>query len=345
MVKTGVAVVFLFAVTAGFAAVAAPAVAPPAATAQQAAKADNGQSDPNSVKLTALSPAAKFLLIVIALAGAFGGLVDGLSTNKSYRFTIGSRSFELGSLGDMLIGTAAAVAIFAVAGTVFVLPTDANIYGSEGFVKLVAWGVLSGYLGTRLLDKISRKVVEQIATDVARQEVKDAVSQNEGVQQNIREAEQLVSQYLVQSAQLIAHKDETNAFKLLDGAVRKYELAKKTEPANAAAHIGLGNAHSYKAEFLEQALRKDPGEMWDKAIGAVTDLIGRDARSSKAFYNRACYKALAGKPVTGVVADLKRAFEIDANLKEYAQHDTDFDELRKMKNKEFDEIMGVTPVG
>lgn len=306
-------------------------------------KANDGQGE--SPKPSQDPPKAPhsvwFLLATIVIAGGFGGFVDGLSTKKSYQFTFGTYSKELGSVGDLLVGMAAAVAIFAVAGSVFSLPDDKDIYTPMGFLKLVAWGVLSGYLGTRLLDRVSSEVVQKIAVKAAREEVKEAVAQNETVQQNIREAEQEVSQFLAKRDALTAQKDEKEAAKLLDHAVRKYELVLKTEPANAAAHIGLANTYSYKAEFRATALQKNAGDMWAKAIDVAGALIKQDSQSSKAYYNRACYKALANDAkkysLADIVGDLKRAIEIDPNLKAYAQDDQDFVGLRG--KKEFDELI------
>lgn len=289
------------------------------------------------------------LLLAIAIAGFFGGLVDGLRSDRQYKARLGGKSWEWGSAGDGLVGTAAALAIFAFAENVFgsgPLKADMPVLS---FIKIVAWGVLSGYAGTRLLDPLSAKVVKQIATDTARAEVRDQMSRDDAAAESLREAAQAVTQHLERLGRRTSDADDEAIGKPLETAQRKYELVLKSDPANAPARIGLANVHCYHAEHMQLAGKtEERNKALAAALKVVDDLIKRDSQMAKAYYNRACYKTLRAKfnrlPVDDeTVADLQRAVELDEHLKDYAQEDDDLATLRGDKRVEW--LTGKTAAG
>jgi hypothetical protein len=277
------------------------------------------------------------LLLVIAISGFFGGLVDGLRSDRQYKARLGGKTWEWGSVGDGLVGTAAALAIFAFAENVFAsgpLRVDMPVMA---FIKIVAWGVLSGYAGTRLLDPLSAKVVKQLATDAARAEVRDQVSKDDASVESLREAAQAVTQHLERLSRRAtdaSDADDKDIAAPLDIAQRKYELLLKADPASTAARIGLANVHCYRAEHMQKAGKSDERDKaFSAAIKEADNLIKRDSQVAKAYYNRACYKALRAKFTSkpadpDAVADLLRAVELDEHLKDYAKGDDDLIALR-----------------
>lgn len=281
------------------------------------------------------------LLLAIAISGFFGGLVDGLRSDRQYKARLGGKSWEWGSAGDGLVGTAAALAIFAFAENVFgsgPLKPDMPVLS---FIKIIAWGVLSGYAGTRLLDPLSAKVVKQIATDTARAEVRGQLSRDESAAESLREAAQAVTQHLERLGRRASDADDEAIGKPLEIAQRKYELVLKSDPTNAPARIGLANVHCYHAEHMQLAhKREESNKAFAAALKVVDDLIKRDSQMAKAYYNRACYKTLRAKfnqqlVDDETVADLQRAVELDEHLKDYAQEDDDLATLRGDKRVEW----------
>jgi hypothetical protein len=77
------------------------------AQSQALAVDQTGQAAAGSV---VLSP--WHLLIVIGIAGFFGGMVDGLRSDRHYKWRFGDFAKEWGTLGDALVGVTAALAIF-----------------------------------------------------------------------------------------------------------------------------------------------------------------------------------------------------------------------------------------
>jgi tetratricopeptide (TPR) repeat protein len=236
-----------------------------------------------------------------------------------------------------LVGTASALAIFAFAESVFGAEamkemTKAGSINSFAFVKMVAWGVLSGYAGTRLLDPLSDKMVKRLAGDTARAEVDKKLTDDQVSRQSIREAEQLVARHITMVAGLSKHAPSKDAADCLDDAQRKYELVLKSDPANIPAQIGLANVHCYRGDylrFINDAKRGD--DSYAAAIKVVDALIKRDPNVAKAYYNRACYKAVAGDPPYAkddAARDLIKAVELDPHLKDYAAGDKDLESLR-----------------
>lgn len=282
------------------------------------------------------------LLLLIALCGFFGGAVDGLRTQKSYKARLGALSLECGSFGDGLVGTTAAIAIFAFAE---------NVFGGEGitspmklamFVKVVAWCVLSGYVGARLLDTLSSKLLIQAAMEAASAEAKKAVSKDEQAQQTVREAEHLVAQHNTRIASLVASKalragvTDVEAENLLKDAQRKYDQVLESDPANTAAQIGLANVHGYRGDYLH-LIKDEKGRTtsYKEAIKLLDALINRDPKVAKAYYNRACCKALLGDDRDDAARDLNTAIQLDKSFEEYAKGDNDLKSLRGRKDLKF----------
>lgn len=272
------------------------------------------------------------ILTLIGISGFFGGMVDGLRSERHYKWRFGSFAKEWGTLGDALVGVTAALAIFAFAE---------NIFGSERFttavtvyslLKLVAWGVLSGYAGTKLLDPLTSKAVKDIAKEEAVKAVKQQTVAGDEALHNLEEAAQKVTQHLQIISALKPGETNTRALGLLDEAQRKYTLVLQSDPGNLRAQLGLANVHSYRAEYQQRANLPDAKASFAKAIKTVDDLIRREPKLAKAYYNRACYKTLAAGPDVAppeAVDDLLEAVELDENLKQYAADDPDLVKLRK----------------
>jgi Tfp pilus assembly protein PilF len=293
------------------------------------------ESSPSQCQTADLRPWQ--LLVSIMLSGFFGGFVDGLRSDKSFKFRLGTTSKEWGSIGNALVGTVAAVAIFAFAESVFGAETvTASSMCEFTFLKVMAFAVLSGYAGTRLLDPLTEKMVKEFVDRATLQAVEQRATQDQVAAQNIREAEQAITQHLAMVAGLSKGVVSKEAEKLLVDAERKFELVLANDPASIPAQLGLANVYGYRGDYVGVTAPQDARQRADcyaKAINVLDALIKRAPNVAKAYYNRACCKAVAGKDKDSAAADLARAVELDPHFKEYARGDKDLDSLRDQNGK------------
>lgn len=277
------------------------------------------------------------ILFWIAAAGAFGGFVDGLIVSRSYALRWKKTTVDIGSVGDILVGSAAGLAIFTVATAIFNLKFD-ELNKPEMFVKLVAWGVLSGFAGLRLLEGMSKKLVEDIATKVAEDTVKRVVTQDVEAEINIKSGDAALTKYDMAKESGWLQTREADARSLLETAILKFDAVLEKQPDNQQALRGKAKTHRRRAE-LEKVKGNSKGEKenWDKAIGFLSRIIDRSPNASIAYYNLACYQQLSGGGLTDVIGNLRKAIDISPILKGSAKSDPDFEDIR---NKgEFKELI------
>lgn len=281
------------------------------------------------------------VLLLIAGSGAFGGFVDGMIVSRRYAVRWKEKSWDIGSLGDVLVGAAASLAIFTVATSVFNLSL-AKLSDADMFVKLIAWGVLSGFAGLRLLEGMSKQLVEEIATKAAEDAVKKAVTQDIEVESNIKAGEAALTKYDM-GKELGWLKDkarEKEAEALLKTAFLKFDAALEKQPDNEQAERGKARAHRRQAEREhEKGNVKEAQQSWASAIALLQKTINRNPNASLAHYNLACYMRLSHASDEEVFGSLRKAIQISPALKNNAKSDPDFD-ARFRKLDEFKKMTG-----
>jgi hypothetical protein len=289
-----------------------------------------------------------YALLIIVFAGAFGGFVDGLSSRKPYSLAYKGKTTDIGFVGDILVGAAASIAIFTVAGAVFGINNQWHqINQPEVFLKVVAWGVLSGYVGIRLLNPLPEKLVKDIADSAAKKAVEETATVNWEVALNVQEGNQFIADYdRILEAQNRDHKkllkspNASIARDNLKEAGIRFDMALSTESTSREANRGKACVLRREAELakadgkLSEAERK-----WKAAIQRLTDIIKQDQNSAFSLYNRACYYALSGSPKKLVLEDLSDAINIHEQLKERALRDPDFKELRDKNDSDFEKLV------
>lgn len=264
------------------------------------------------------------VLGMVMLFGALGGFVDGLTTDIPYKVSWGGRHFDIGSAGDALVGMTSAVAIFTVATALFPdLEIERFDSSPTAFIRIVALGVLSGYAGIRLLNPLTRKLAEQIATEKAADAVKDVQVRNTELAINVKDAERKVIEFDLRRTELLAQGQHEAAAKLLDEARTRYDAALAVERHDTEALLGLARVARRQAE-LAQLRQRDPAPHWAEALRALDAITMRDRSAARAFYNKACYKALKGDSAAVALADLQQALELAPALKPRARSDPDF---------------------
>lgn len=288
-----------------------------------------------------VSPAghsAWWALFVIAVSGAFGGFVDGMRSTRTYRVRFGAYSADWGSIADGLVGMAASVAIFAFAESIFGGGQALDDRVSTWFlIKIAAWGVLSGYAGTKMLDDLSSKAIRKMISDETGRQVSEQITVDRQAQQIVQEAEQLRVQHLARVAAVGKGVADTDAEQLLERAILKFRGVLKNDPLHREAQNGLANALAdlgvyCKDQPAPEAKARAAG-LFAEAIQLQEAIVRQDPAFSKAYYNRACYKAVAAtsdQDRQKAVEDLQLAIERDAQWRLYARSDPDLIPLHHM---------------
>jgi tetratricopeptide (TPR) repeat protein len=289
------------------------------------------------------------VLLIIALAGGFGGFVDGLITKTEYTLRLpfwktkrwnenvpNWAEIDFGTLGDILVGAAAGIALFIVAGGLLNVKVSELSKDPDAYLRAVALGLLAGFSGLKLLGGLSRKLVEDISTKTALETVKREIQKNVDVAVYVKEADALLNLFDAEYKELPQHSGPQAAEtgKILDKALAKYDAALSDDPANEEALRGKARAYRRQATVAgDQGNSADSATLWNKAIETLSSILERNNQSAPSYYNRACYKHLAGRNVDEALSDLAKALALAPRLKQYAQHDTDF--TRLWANNEF----------
>jgi|LZQN01.1.fsa_nt_gb hypothetical protein len=222
----------------------------------------------------------------------------------------------------------------------------------EVFLKVVAWGVLSGYVGIRLLNPLSTKLVQDIANSAAKKAMQETTTVNWELSLYVQEGDQLLIEYdrlLFENdndhKKLLDSSNAELAHKKLKSACDQYDLALSIDSLCREANRGKARALRREAELMEKE-EKDASNKWKSAIQQLTDIIKWDPNSAFALYNRACYRTLSSPSDSSenlllALEDLGVAIKIHDKLKSKALTDPDFNKLRKNKErkKDFEDLL------
>lgn len=279
------------------------------------------------------------LLLLVAGTGAFGGFVDGLIIGRTYRLRIGSRSIDLGFVGDMLLGATSSVAIFSVAGALLNIKFSSLADPAE-FLRVVAWGVLSGFAGLRLLQPLSERMVRQIARDTVVDAVSGLNSESMEASMEVKRGEADLANFdlLVTQFNWLEDKDDKKKAQLnalLTDAGIRFDLALKSSPGLEDALQGKARTAKRRAQMSIDEQAKNA--LLKEAIEIESKLISSNPKASRAYYNRACYQVLLGAPESSALSDLQTAFDGNALLKTVAREDKDLKMLQK--NPQFQHLL------
>lgn len=247
----------------------------------------------------------KFLLLTIVLSGSFGGLVFGIFAKNKYqiRIPIKGNLLEIGFIGDIMVGSAASITIFFVAGPLFNFNIS-NMASHDCFIKVIALGVLSGFTGIRLMTGMSSKLLEKISS----------------LDQRVEQVEKFdkISE-LLREADLLVNNNPTQALGI-------YEKSLEIDPHHESALIG-------KAKALARLDRLN------EAINLLSDVLQDNTKCERAYYNRACYKNLSkDHSKEDTLEDLKEAISLFDFYKQYALEDKHLNNL--LSDDEFRKIIG-----
>lgn len=269
------------------------------------------------------------LVAVVMGFGGLGGFVDGLTSDVVYRVNFGARSLDIGSFGDILAGATAAIAIFTVGKALF--PEIAlKSFGADldDSIRVIAISVLSGYAGVRLLNPLTRKLVEQISTDKAQEVGRSIRARDEDLIIAIKDGDKALNDYSI-----VPTGDVMRAAATLERAQKHYEIALKRDPLDTEALLGMAKVARRRAQLHESQNESGEAE-WDEALRLLDRITSSNPRAARAFYNKACYKQIRqrrGGPSTEAMEDLKRALELQPELRARAASDEDLVGLQRLE--------------
>lgn len=287
-------------------------ITPPAIAAASAAAAETAAG---------LAFVYHTIIPVIIITGGFGGFVRGImrkddlkwrTYTMSYAFSDKTRA--LGFLGDILVGVAAGLSISFFVESLFGLSLTSILSANE-IVRLVALGIICGYMGPDLLDAVSLMISTKL------------IKTRETFE---KEREELA--LLKSKVERHSKADKViflgNAYKKwgqYEDALGFYDQAADIDPDDPNPFIQKSILYAMKAKDANGKA------LYDTAISYLDKALKVDEKSWRAYYNRACYKCLSGHSTDEVLKDLAAAFDLDSDgyLRRAAGFDHDFDSVRK----------------
>jgi tetratricopeptide (TPR) repeat protein len=280
------------------------------------------------------------VFLITSCAGAVGGLVSGIiaSDNSIRLMSIRKRDLsnamwqvDLGFVGDMLVGSAAGIAILF-----FLYFADNKPKDLSASLHIVPIGLMAGVVSRRVLTGMASAAVEQLTSQTKQltSETKQLTSQTESLTtglDQVRRVEQMkeLNQEGEQYLQAGQAEKLNRAIRIgkYESARKKFLLAIETmQGGHPLAFVNLGRTLKCLAgEAGDRQLRKN---LLDEAIEAASKAIQGDPAYERAYYNRACYKALNSLPTSAVLDDLRTAIQLFDSNRVFASSDTDFDAIK-----------------
>lgn len=242
------------------------------------------------------------VLFVIITSSFCGGIVFGMITRNSHklRMPFSGKLIELGFLGDALIGVAAGISVFFIAGTLLNIKLS-SMSNLDEQIKVIAISVLSGFAGVRLLTSMSSQLLDKISSVDERL---DNIEYKDNVDGLIADG-----RFHMKNAE--EEKESGVVRAELEKSLVAFEEALDIDPKNEAATIEVAKVYRRMNKL-------------SKAIMILQEYVVINPKSSRAYYNMACYKTLSMVDKDKVVADLNKAISLSERYKRLIMLDKDF---------------------
>jgi tetratricopeptide (TPR) repeat protein len=283
------------------------------------------------------------VLLLMCGAGAFGGMLDVLQL-VDIRKLVGESGPILASkkrfMGALILG-----ALGGMGGSIsmlFVIVATSKLETSDkptNILLLISLGMISGFLGYRVLRSVAQKVEKQLEemelrTDKKIQET--AARVEEQTTKKIVESKKILQREVEYSDAIttgkIVRADEHALPSTIEMAMSQLRSVLEEIPDDRQATIILSNLYTKKGDY-------------DNAISLLTGFIemlqekgGRNKDIADALYNRACFINIVAEGITNnlakreelkhkVFADLERSFRLAPSNREEAKNDPDLQNL------------------
>jgi len=286
---------------------------------------------------------ARYIIGIIALFGASGGVIVGITRSSSYRVRMpffGEGLIEIGIFGDVFIGAVTSIAAFYVIGSLLGLG-DKEYETPAEWIKLISLSIIAGFAGLGLISNLSDQLVTKLTN------VQSLVENVESGVVAFRQANEAATQVREgiekmnkgNALRKSATDDEglRNSEWSLRQALPRFSRALQVDPGNLKARVERakvysGLARTYTKMDAPNLVR--PIEFFMKAIEVLDEVVEEDPRHARAYYNRACYRALLDDETAALAAleDLELAIEQDPIYLQLQGRDSDFDSLRNRED-------------
>jgi tetratricopeptide (TPR) repeat protein len=273
------------------------------------------------------------VLVIIAVSAGFGGFAHALTRGEPEEHTIlwpyRQLKSKIGILGDISIGIAAGLAVFFVMDTLLgghIKPfTDDN--GIEQLLRLVAIGVICGYLGSPILDNFGAVLQTR------------AIKQKESLAEETEELRKLQarSKAVSESTEWVSLAKAYQSWGNYEDAEKAFELAAQKDPDNADVYIKRAAFYLRRGDQAD----KEPDTQrshYDQALRMTNEALRCDNALARAYYNRACCNVRLKKSTQEVLADLNKAIDRNPTYRKIVKLDPDFKSLRE-GNEDFKKFL------
>jgi tetratricopeptide (TPR) repeat protein len=260
-------------------------------------------------------------ILIITITAAFGGFVHGMLQEPKIKYSIVnpfSGVIEFGFFGDILVGVAAGISIFFIMDSLFGLNPEALTKNDQALLRLVALGVICGYMGSSVLNNLVLVISKRLVK--AREELEAEQEELQRLRDRVKSASR--------ARHLISLAAAYRRWKRFDDALNA--CAEAIDLDRTIADYYLEKSFVY----AEQDDYKNALEMADKAIEI-------DKTSARAYYDRACYKHKMTRKEEAF-RDLKESIRLDGLMRKMAIYDPDFDDLRE--DEGFKKLVGASSV-
>jgi tetratricopeptide (TPR) repeat protein len=247
------------------------------------------------------------IFIVLFFSGTFGGLIGAIKKGGANKINLpfSDGYIKIGFFGDLIIGSAAAFVAYTFLS---ILPEkEINVTGPF-LIRLFGFGVLTGYAGIAILDKISLDILSQ-KIDETKKELRAESTQF--ISESIEKAS-IISKLIEKGYYYLATDDFAVALDYYDDVL-------KLDPDNLDAKIGVAISRNYI----------NPNDHVEP-VKLLTDVLVSQPKDARALYNRACIKALnlGSYSSEDAINDLKLSILIKDSYAVKAKSDKDFDGIR-----------------
>lgn len=268
-------------------------------------------------------------------AGAAGGLLASMNpANHNSISLVGKvtpqnagtkvpREIYLGFIGDLLVGAAAGVAIVFFLGI-----TAAHADEPVPPLRLIPIGLMAGVVSKKALAGMSEAVIGKLVSET--QHIREQQASLQNKLQNLDHVNELIQEgerYLKDGE---AEKDAAKRAGIFRLARDTFLTAIEVDHIHPVAYVCLGKALKRLArEANDNAERLG---LFREAIQATSEAIKLNPAYDRAFYNRACYKALMEADISDILDDLAKAIQLFSTNRVFAQSDPDFASIASNPN-------------
>ncbi len=234
---------------------------------------------------------AIFIIVVMCISGVFGGILNVLQdidirklVQEGDRAISSVPRFVAGLVLGGFRGSGGAIAMLFLLAVADKLPTTAT---SKNIVILFSLGVVSGFIGYRLLRRVAASVEKQIEEAVGRTE-KKIEEVEDRVDKDVRLADALRWGEITAEREVVLPSD-------LRAPIEDLEEVRREMPSESQVGIMLGRLYVEKSDDVRKGIRV----LSEVLEAKKKEGADKDEYAADLLYNRACYFNLIANKASG----------------------------------------------